>query len=293
MEIQFFSYDNKQLYSELFEAENPCGVIQIVHGMQEHSGRYKDFVNFLVKNGYNVFICDQRGHGKTAITKENLGYSDGDIYKECVNDQLYISKYIKEKYPSLPLYVIGHSFGSFVTQGYILQNKYAEKIILSGSAYNNTMLFKAGKVMAKTIQLFKGRKGSAKFIENLSFGSYGKKFEGGNWLTRNKEIFTAYQNDEYCGTPFPISFYVSMFTNTPKNYKNLKKVENKAKIFIISGTDDPVGEFGKSIVKLSRTYQKAGFKIATKLYKDYRHEVLNELNKTEVYNDIINFLKTF
>lgn len=289
--FKFSSYDKTHLNAYLFEVENSRGIIQIIHGMKEYSKRYFDFIRFLNEHHYSVFISDLRGHGLTCDSIENLGYSDGDIYKEILQDQLLISKYLKEKYPSLPLYVIGHSFGSFISQGYILKNEFAEKIVLSGSAYNNTLLFKFASILTKILRFFKGKKGSAKLIENLSFGAYEKKFKNGNWLTRNEKILLEYKNDEYCGTSFPLNFYCSMFSNTTKNYKKLKLVTNKPRLFIISGDKDPVGQDGKLVLKLAKTYQKNGYETALKLYNDYRHEVLNELNKTEVYNDIIKFLE--
>lgn len=289
--FKFKSFDGKELNSYLFEVEKPIGIVQITHGMKEHSKRYFDFIKFLTNNNYNVFISDLRGHGLTCESIDKLGYSDNDIYKECLNDSLFISEYLSKKYKNLPLYVIGHSFGSFVIQGYIKNNIYAKKIVLIGSNYNNTLLFKTGKIIASFIKLFKGKKGSAKLIEDMSFNSYAKKFKNGNWLTRNEKIFNAYNQDPYCNCSFPINFYYSMFKNTPKNYKNISKVKNKAKLFILAGTSDPVGNYGKGVVKLAKVYQKAGFKTTMKLYIDYRHEILNELNKTEVYNDIVTFFK--
>ena len=285
------SFDNKELNCYLFdEVENPVAVIQIIHGMKEHSKRYFDFISFLNKNNFIVFINDLRGHGLTESDINNLGYSEGDIYQENLSDQLFISSYLHKKYNDLPLYIFSHSFGSFIGQGYILKNEFARKIVLCGSSYNNTLLFNLANILAKTLKFFRGKRGSAKFIEKLSFDSYSKKFKNGNWLTRNEKVFQYYLNDEYCGTPFPISFYCNMFSNTRKNYKNLKKLKNKSRLFIIAGTDDPVGNFGKSVIKLSKVYQKNGFKVITKLYEGYRHELLNELNYEEVTNDLVTYL---
>ena len=160
-----------------------------------------------------------------------------------------------------------------------------------GSSYNNTLQFKFGKILSKLICFFKKGNKSAKIVESLSFKAYGKKFENGNWLTRNEKIFQKYINDKYCGTSFPYSFYNSMFTECLKNYKNLKTVENKVPVLIISGDKDPVGENGKSVIKLSKVYGKANFPTTLKLYQNCRHEILNELNRKEVYQDIIIFIK--
>ena len=285
------SFDDKELNCYLFEVENPIGIVQIIHGMKEYSDRYFDFIKFLNNNGYNVFISDLRGHGLTSDSVENLGYVDGDIFDLCYRDQLYISDYLAEKYDNSDLFVIGHSFGSFLTQRYILSNVHAKKIILSGSAYNDTILFQSAKILSNIIVFFRGKRRDALFIEKLSFGAYGKKFENGNWLTRDENIFNAYNESPYCGTVFPNNFYQSMFKNSPKSYKGLKTLNIKPKIFIASGNDDPVGEFGKSVKKLYSVYKDAGLDVEMKLYPDCRHEILNELNKDEVYSDFLNYLQ--
>ena len=288
--VKIKGYDNSTLVGYYWEdVSNPKGVVQIIHGMQEHAKRYDDFAKFLNSNGYIVFASDLRGHGETVGDVNKQGYSDGDIFEQIINDQITISNMLKEKY-NLPLYVIGHSFGSFVSQMYISRCNVADKVILSGSAYTKNIAFTFGNIVAHINSAFVGKDKTAKFLEKNSFGAYGKKFEDGNWLTRNKEIFDEYKKDPYCGHPFPYSFYKSMFSGALKNYKNLGNINKNMPILILSGDDDPVGNYGKLVVKLYNTYKKQGLNVQYKLYNGARHEILNETNKQEVYQDIIDFL---
>ena len=290
-EIKIKGFEDYELNARLFDVKQPKGIVQIIHGMQEHSKRYENFAKFLNSNGYIVFVTDLRGHGKSAEDPNLLGYSSKDISIENVNDQIIISKYLKEKYPNIPLIVLGHSYGSFLTQRYITECNIADKVILSGSAYTNTLLMKFGRIFANLTAFFKGRKAIAKMIESMSLQGYGKGFEDGNWLCKDNKVWEEYKKDEFCGTPFPASFYQSFFKLVVNNYKNLKNINKDTPLLIMSGDKDPVGENGKLVKKLYDTYKEAGLTdLYLKLYENGRHEMLNETNKEEVYNDILTFI---
>lgn len=283
-------FNDKSINCYIFdEVAKPKAVVVIVHGMQEHALRYKTFAKKLNEEGFLVFASDLRGHGKN-VMDNNWGYDDNDIFLNIVEDQKIFINNLKKMY-KLPVYVLGHSYGSFVTQRLILECQNVDKFVLSGSAYTNTMLFKSAKIIAKISSLIKGKKAEAKLIEKMSIKGYGKNFEDGNWLSRDKKVWAAYQKDEMCGNPFPNWFYVSMFTNLPKNYKKLKKANKNVKLFLIAGDNDPVGANGESVKKLCDVYIKNGFDATLKLYKGARHEVLNETNKQEVVEDLIKFFK--
>ena len=288
MKEGFLNCNNCKLYYYLVESENPKGVVQIIHGMQEHAKRYIPFMEFLQRNGYTVFASDLRGHGNSIETIP--GYSDGDIFQEIVQDQIEITKYLKDKYKT-DVYVFGHSFGSFITQNYITHKDIsAKKIILCGSTYTKNILFRFGKLFAKITCLFKGKKCSAKFIEKMSLNGYGKNFENGNWLSRDEQNWEAYKKDKFCGQSFPANFYLSMFKNSLKNYKNINNIN--IPILIISGTSDPVsGKNAKGAIKLYNKYKNANKDVSIILYENARHELLNEINKNDVYNDILNFIE--
>lgn len=289
--LKIKGYNDFQLVGYLWDdVDNPKGVVQIIHGMQEHAKRYNDFAKYLNSQGLIVFASDLRGHGQTAIINNlPFGYSDGDIFMEIVKDQIIITDYLSKKF-KLPISIFGHSFGSMISQRYMVENGFKIKnIVICGSTYTNSLQFRAGYHVAKLCRLFKGRKADAKLIEKMSLKNYGKKFKDGNWLSRDEKNWAKYNADELCGKVFPNNFYWSFFKNARHNYKNLNNIPYYLPILIISGTDDPVS--GKDgIVKLFFTYGKAKKKVYLKTFAGARHELLNETNKEEVYKDVANFI---
>ncbi len=273
------------------EVENPKGVVLVIHGMQEHARRYDKFCTALNSNGYIVFVSDLRGHGKN-MPLANPGYSDGNIFAEIVLDHVSYIKKLKTDYKGLPLIVFGHSFGSFIAQRLIVEcDTMVDKFILCGSAYANCLKFKAGLWLAVLSELTKGRKAEAKLVEKCSIKGYGKKFKNGNWLSRDEMVMEEYRADLLCGLPFPNSFYTSFFGSAIENYKNLALVDESTPILLISGTNDPVGDYGKSVKKLYKVYRKHWLNVYMKLYEGARHELLNETNSYEVVHDIISFIE--
>lgn len=282
-------FENKELTCYFWdEVKQPKAVVQIIHGMQEHAKRYNEFALELNKAGFIVFASDLRGHGETAGRIEDLGHTNGDIFKEIVSDQVIITEKLKKQY-DLPVYVFGHSFGSFITQRYIQVCNLSEKAIICGSAYTNTIIMHAGNVIAHLTGFFKGNHTEAKLIEKMSFGGYAKPFENGNWLSTDESVFEAYKQDPYCGTPFPACFYKSMFKNIVKNYRDLKLVTPEQKVLLIAGDKDPVGSNGKSVEKLYKVYKKNKINVDMILYENERHEIINGLQKQKVIQDIIEF----
>lgn len=286
--LNFIAHDGIELKGFLFEVKNAKGVIQIIHGMCEHSKRYFDVIKLFNDAGYSVYISDLRAHGETAKSVDTLGY-DADIYNNTIEDQILISQELVKLFPNTPLYIFGHSFGSMVTQGYIQKCNLSKKIVLCGTTDCNNMAFKMGSILAKMLQKKNGAHSSAGIIEKMSFASYAKKFENGNWLTRDEEIYKKYVDDPYSGTPFPISFYVSLFSNTTKLNKSMNNIARDTKLMLITGGNDAFNSNGKLSQRLSKKYAKNGLDVTFKSYPNARHELLNELNKEEVVADVIAF----
>jgi alpha-beta hydrolase superfamily lysophospholipase len=286
----FIGFDGTVLQGYLYEAEKPKGIVQIAHGMQEYSKTYFKFAEYLSKKGYIVFLFDQRGHGRSCKSIKELGKVNGDIFTQTVNDHLKASQELKEKY-NLPLYFIGHSYGSFIGQSYLHKNKYASKIILLGSSYMKTLLIRFGKIMANLTVLFKGKDSYATFIENNSFKRYKKHFKDASWITSDEKESKLFYDDMLNGTPFSAGFYKSMFSNQLKLYKNINQVDKNLPIGIFSGADDPVGNFGKGPKKLYEFYKKHGLNATLKIYPNMRHGILQEKEKTKVYKDILDFIE--
>jgi len=281
----------KPIRFSVFSPKNVDAVVVVIHGMQEHSGRYIEFAKRLNENNIAVILSDLRGHGTNM--EYGPGLDKGNIYANIVEDQKAIISKVRELFDGKKLVVYGHSYGSFVTQRLIKERVDADKFILSGSSYMKGLIISAGRMVAGLSRLFKGREADAIMIENMSIKGYGKKFPLGNWLSRDDKVLEMYGLDELCGKTFPVAFYQSMFKELPKNYSSLKNsVGYKPNILLLAGDNDPVGAFGKGVLKLANVYEKAGFNVQTKLFEGGRHEMHNEINKDEVYEFVINYINS-
>ena len=294
---QFKSFDGTMLTCYLWDdVKDAKGVIQISHGMAEHAQRYDSFAKYLNANGYIVFADDHRAHGATA--GDHVGYQDGEIFEDTAKDLVEISKMLIAKY-NLPLVLIGHSYGSFLSQRYIELDGPACGVILSGSAKMAGLLPSVGKMVANMIYSEKNAKEPGTTMDKLSFGSYNKPFasEGEfSWLSRDLESNKKYIADPWSGVVMSNAFFKFFMDGLKNMYKkeNLALVKKDSKIRIFSGDKDPVGSNGKSPVALCDMYKALGIAdVQVKLYPDARHEILNEINKEEVYKDMLDAINYF
>lgn len=282
------------------DKQNIKAIVQIAHGMAEHAERYDDFALFLNKHGYAVFANDHRGHGKTAGILENLGYfADNDGFRQVVNDTVALTDKINERFVNLPVFLFGHSMGSFIFRYYIVNNAAKVKgLILSGTAGHPGMLGSVGKLLTKVIMAFTGKKSQSPFMTKLSFGAFNNAFKPNrteyDWLSRDNKQVDKYVNDLFCGTIFSIGFFSDLLDGVlyVNDQAQINKTSPELPIFLVAGDKDPVSENGKGVTEVYEKYKKAGVKdVEIKLYADARHEILNETNKEEVYNDILNWLE--
>ena len=275
------------------------GIVQILHGMVEYIDRYDDFARYLCNLGFAVAGDDHRGHGFTA-GEENLGkVPDGHTYFDTVDDAIILTDYLQSKYPDVPTIVFGHSYGSFLAQGYIQQN--SDKIngcVLCGSARMDNSDVKMGRKVANMQFKLYGKDKPANLIRKLSFGGYDKPFKHEKrknaWLNRDVDACEKYNNDKFCNYTMSIGFYKYFFDGLIKIYEQerLDKINKDLPLFIISGDKDPVGNMGKLVRELYDLYVDNGIKnVKIKLYNNARHEILNELNKAEVYQDVSDWIK--
>ena len=296
MEMKFKAYNDYELNVYVWdEVKSPKAVVQIAHGMAEDAARYEDFAKFLNKNGYNVLADDHRGHGKTAQGKMGI-VPDGDCYFDTIEDMALLTDYAKDKY-KVPVILFGHSYGSFLSQGYI--EKHSDKIVacvLCGSARMDTSDAKLGGIVANLQTALFGKDKPAKFIANLSFGNYEKPFKQDGktnaWLNRDGAEVDKYNANPMCGFILSLGFYKSFFNGLKQIYGDApKQIRADLPIFIISGDQDPVGGMGVLVKNLYEMYKGLGFDVDMKLYEGARHEILNEINKEEVYNDALAFFE--
>ncbi|WP_419741449.1 alpha/beta hydrolase [Paraclostridium dentum] len=306
MKISNFTFkgeENTDIYVykyEPIEKENINGIVQISHGMSEEAGRYKRFANYLTDNGYIVYINDHRGHGKSAENINRIGIlAEKDGIHCIVKDLNKLTKIIKTENNGLPIFLFSHSMGSFAAQKYIID--YSEDIdgvILSGTNGLHGIEVDLGFLVAKVMSKIQGREKKAYLIDKLAFGGFNKKFKPNksefDWLSRDFKEVEKYIKNEYCGVVFSNGYFYDLFKlfKEIRNINNLKKINSKLPIYIFAGDKDPVGKFGKGVTKLYENYKKVGIEnVEFKLYSGGRHEMLNEINKDEVINDTINWIK--
>ncbi len=274
------------------------GIVQIIHGMAEHIFRYDNFARFLVDNSFMVVGYNIAGHGTTA---EHLGYfDDKNGWNKVVEDVHKLRKTIQESFNDSPYFIFAHSMGSFITRSYL--QKYSEGlagVILSGSGQQAPIMVAAGSLIAKAQILLGKGKEKSDILNNLSFASFNKAFAPTrtdfDWLSRDNNQVDKYIADKYCGFAFSAGGYKDLLYGI----KGINKLSNNANIqkslpiYLFSGEKDPVGDSGKGVLEIAEILKNLGIKdVQTKLYIDGRHEMLNEINNQEVYNDVLNWLNS-
>ena len=276
------------------EVENPVACVQIAHGMAEHPDRYDDFAKFLNSKGYIVAADDHRGHRRGAVGGVN-GMVYGDSWVQTLEDMNTLCDYLKTTYGK-QVVLFGHSYGSFLSQRFIeLHSDKLAGAVLSGTAYMKNALVGMGKIIASLQALFCGADKPGKLINKLSFGEYNKPFlrQGQEfaWLSRDKKEVAKYEADPDCGYVLCIGYYLSFFKGVMNMYgKDASNIAKDFRIMIAVGSEDPVSNRSVLATKLNAFYLGLGLKTEFKVYPGARHEILNEINRSEVYKDMGNFI---
>ena len=280
----------------VFEAKNAKAVIQIVHGMEEHKKRYYPFAEFLNKNGISVVVSDLRGHGEDAPLLSHIADKKGEVL--LLDDQRQITKYIKDRFAGLPLYLMGHSMGSIIVRDLIqLDSKEYQKVLLSGYVNPNGASGIA-VFLGNLVKLFKGAKGHSKLLTTLAVGQFSKSIKDKrtelDWLSYNEENVDKYIADPLSGVEFTVGSYSALFhlLNWMGKANRYKDVNKDMPILLAGGVDDPCTGFEKGKAASKKVLEKAGFtNISVITYDKMRHEILNETDKEKVYQDFLEFFK--
>ncbi len=279
------------------EVANQIGVVQLVHGMKEYVDRYDDFARYLNKNDLIVIGHDHLGHGDTVLDRDEYGFfskEDGDKY--LVKDVKKITEYIKGAYPDLPIFLLGHSMGSFVTRLTVVQDDYdiAGYICMGTGGKDGSM--KLARSLVKLITKVKGKKAKAKFVDKTMGKMFNKNIQNGvpnEWISRDDNVVRDYNADMKSNYNFTNQAYYDLLTmqiesNEPEWFNRFNR---ELPIFLIAGGEDPVGNYGKGVMSVYDSLVNRGVKdIENKIYPGARHEVLNELNRDEVYGDILQWI---
>lgn len=273
-------------------SNQPKGVIQLVHGMAEHMGRYHNFAKFLNQNGYFVYGLDNRGHGLNT-DMQHIGWDEGDMWSNDIADQLLLTEYIKVLHPDLPVVLHGHSYGSFIAQAYLAKNKHAVAVVLSGSSFMKGMDIWLGRRVANVQYRRHGGFVRSKTMTKLTFDSYQAKMNGnGSWLTSDTAEAEKYKKDPRTGYALSTNFYKWFFKGLKSLYtKNYaQSIDKQIPVHIYAGSDDHVGKEGKGPAKLFEYYKGIGMtNLSFELYPGGRHEMLNEINRDEVFADLLEY----
>lgn len=276
-------------------------IIQISHGMVEHINRYENMALELNKQGILVCGNDHLGHGNSITSQNNYGYFCKKKQDQVLVADLHeLTNIIKKDYPNIPYFLLGHSMGSFIARNYI--ESFSEDItgaIIVGSGYKSSFVTTSAKALTRITQFYHhGWYYRSPFLYMQTNGGFSKRFEEGKenpycWLTTDEQIINEYKNDLLTNFKFTCNAYYGLFTLINKACKKslCKKIRKDLPILIMSGKDDPVGNFGKDIYKIEKLYKSVDIKdVKIKLYNGMRHEILNEKNRVLVLNDIVNFI---
>jgi len=280
---------------------DPRAIVQIVHGIAEHVERYDDFMSFLASNGFVVIAEDHLGHGKSVNSPEETGFfAENDGWQRVLDDIDHARTYITGLYPGIPYVLFGHSMGSFLTRTYIIKNpdKY-DAVIISGTGMQASAMVSSGCLMADAFTKLFGPKKIGTTLNNIAFGAYCKDLPSPetpfDWLSRDKEQVKKYIDDPMCGFVPTVSLFRDMMHGIKfiSDKKNIALMNKEKPVYFMSGSMDPVGENGKGVNRAYKAFCDAGLHdVYLKLYPEGRHEMLNEINKDRVYDDILNWINS-
>jgi alpha-beta hydrolase superfamily lysophospholipase len=276
-----------------------ANALVISHGMKEYALRYDEVARFFALKGFAVFAYDHRGHGVEAKGRGELGFlAEKNGFCRVVEDLCEVVRYVKGRCPSGTLALLGHSFGSFVVQGYI--ERYGSEIdvcLLSGSADPRPISVGAGKCLAWMLKRVCGKRSRLAFMEWAVFGNYNRRIESpkskNSWLCSDEDVVARYDSDELCAFVPTVGFFYDMFCGMTMVHEveKMKNIPKDLPVFLFSGTEDPVGRYGSSLRELYDCYREVGIEnVELKLYEGGRHEMLNEKCKFDVCEDMLKFI---
>ncbi|MEI8255972.1 MAG: alpha/beta hydrolase [Deltaproteobacteria bacterium] len=277
----------------------PRAVVHIAHGMAEHAARYARLAEALVAAGYEVYANDHRGHGKTARTEADLGFfAASNGWRRVVDDLWLHIRTARERHAGVPVVLIGHSMGSFISQQVIIEHGDAlAAAVLSGSNGKPPAIAAAGRVVARIERMRLGAHGRSKLLNALSFDDYNKAFRPNrtkfDWLSRDQAEVDKYVADPLCGFMVCTQLWVDLLDVLGDIASPAKqaRISPTLPVYIVAGSEDPVGAQTRGLEQLRGAYAAAGLtRVAHRYYPGGRHEIFNETNRDEVTRDLIAWL---
>lgn len=289
-----------QVYAAEWIPESaPRGVVQIVHGISEYVERYDRFARFLAGQGFVVCGEDHLGHGRTAEDGVFGWFAEEKGWDKVLTDVHALRDLQREKYPGIPYFLFGHSMGSFLTRNYLIcWPGDVSGAVISGTGQEPIPLIRGARAL--TAALVKAGRGRMRnpLVIALSLGAYNRAFVPNrtsvDWISREESVQDAYLADPFCRFLPTTGMFHDMFGGLLfiGDARNIAKMDKNTPVFFLSGEKDPVGQMGKGVVKVYNWFRDAGCTDVTlKLYRDGRHEMLNELNYEQVHKDVLDWLE--
>lgn len=303
-EFYFPSKDgNTEIHTIEWKPEGEVkAVLQLSHGMVEYVNRYDEFADFLCSQGYYVVGNDHLGHGKSVQSKMEYGFFNEKYGNACVlGDMHTLRQKTLKKYPDVPYFMLGHSMGSSLLRQYIQMygNGLSGAIVMGVVADQKRAALRFGKRLCRIMAAFKGWHYRSRLIDTMAIGSYNKGFKPAktraDWVTSDSERLDTYVADPLCSFVFTVNAYYHMFNGMLQMQKkeSVYMIPKTLPILIAAGSEDPVGNFGKGVRKIYEQYKAAGIKDVTlRLYSGDRHELLNETDRKQVYQDLYEWLES-
>ena len=281
------------------DAEKPVCIVQIVHGMAEYIDRYDDFANYLAERDILVVGDDHLGHGKSVKPGETYGYfCKEDAPTVLVRDEHRLKKMMQKRYADVPYIILGHSMGSFITRNYLL--KYGAGVdgaIIVGTGMQPKAGLLCGIAVTAIEGMIFGADHVSKFTNMMSYGAYNKRIPSPktpvDWLSRNEENVRKYVKDPMCGFVFTANGFQTLFKliYNLHNREKLMKMPKNLPVIFLAGSEDPVGDYGRAVKQVYESFKELGMQnVQIKLYPKDRHELLNEVDKEDVYGDVYRWI---
>ena len=276
----------------------PKAVLQMVHGMNEYIDRYNEFASFMADNGFYVVGHDHVGHGESVApdgTRRFFAEKNGN--RVLLADMETVRKTAAEKYSDVPHFILGHSMGSFLVRQFIARHGGSlTGAVIMGTGSQPAMTLKSGIALCSIIGAAKGKRYESRLVNKIAMNGNLKRIENprtiADWLSKNEPNIDAYISNPWCNGMFTVGAYKDMFISIQdcQSKTTIDRIPKELPLLLVSGEEDPIGAYGKGVEAAYESYKKAGIQDVTiKLYPGDRHEILNELDRGMVYQDLLDW----